>query len=107
MLTLTTNGERRPGRSGAAERMLQVNGWQSSALAGASHARRVGNLAHVDWAALHAPRPTDEPIAALKARIELVELAGRHTTLKRRGREWWGRCPLHGERTPSFKVNPQ
>jgi len=26
--------------------------------------------------------------------------------LKRRGRNYWSRCPFHDERTPSFMVNP-
>ena len=39
-------------------------------------------------------------------RHDLSEIAGRHTTLKRRGaREMVGLCPFHNERTPSFEVN--
>jgi phage/plasmid primase-like uncharacterized protein len=41
----------------------------------------------------------------LKARADLAEVVTRHTQLQRRGHELWGRCPLHADRTPSFKVN--
>ncbi len=52
------------------------------------------------------PRP--ETIADLKARVDLVEIAGRYTTLEQRqGRDQWGCCPIHGERTPSFKVRTE
>ena len=38
--------------------------------------------------------------------VNLVELIGRRVELKRRGRAWWGCCPFHGEKTPSFQVDP-
>jgi hypothetical protein len=66
------------------------------------------NLAGIDFNRLH--RATSEPresIADLKARADLVEIAGRQVALKRRGRDWWACCPFHGERTPSFKINPE
>lgn len=48
---------------------------------------------------------------ALKHRIrdaaDILDLAREHTQLVRRGRDWWGLCPFHDERTPSFKVDPQ
>jgi phage/plasmid primase-like uncharacterized protein len=47
-----------------------------------------------------------ETIADLKARADLVEIAGRYVDLKRRGPDWWGCCLFHSEKTPSFKVNP-
>lgn len=40
-----------------------------------------------------------------KDRKNLSDVLGRHTTLKRRGRELVGLCPFHDERTPSFEVN--
>jgi len=46
-------------------------------------------------------------IEELKTKLDLLELARRYTDLKRCGREWWARCPIHGERTASFKVNPE
>jgi DNA primase len=39
-----------------------------------------------------------------KARLPLVEIVSRHVRLQRRGREFWGCCPFHHEKTPSFHV---
>lgn len=46
-------------------------------------------------------------IEQLNAEADLVEIIGKHTTLKPAGREFKGCCPFHGEKTPSFYVNPQ
>lgn len=54
-----------------------------------------------------ASRPERDGISELVARIELVQLIGQHTRLTRRGSAWWGCCPMHGESTPSLKVNPR
>ena len=35
--------------------------------------------------------------------VEAIQTLG--TLLQKRGREWWGRCPFHQERTPSFAVS--
>lgn len=43
---------------------------------------------------------------ALRARIDLVEVVGRHVTLQRTGAEYTGLCPFHDEHTPSFTVIP-
>lgn len=34
----------------------------------------------------------------------LLELVETRVALKRSGRKFWGCCPFHGEKTPSFKV---
>ena len=39
-------------------------------------------------------------------RTDLVQLVGRRVKLNRRGRVYWGCCPFHKEKTPSFNVNP-
>lgn len=44
-------------------------------------------------------------LAAVKARHPISEVVGRRVPLKRRGREMWGCCPFHNERTPSFSCD--
>jgi len=45
---------------------------------------------------------TDE----VKQRVDIVDLIGRYTPLKRAGSTYKGLCPFHSERTPSFVVYP-
>ncbi len=44
-------------------------------------------------------------IDELKAKNDIVSVVSRYVTLERKGRTFWGRCPFHGEKTPSFAVN--
>lgn len=43
----------------------------------------------------------------LNSQADLISIIGRYTTLKRAGSEYKGCCPFHGEKSPSFYVNPQ
>jgi DNA primase len=43
----------------------------------------------------------------LKARADLVRIVEMHVPLKKKGQNWWGNCPFHGEKTASFSVSPQ
>lgn len=45
-------------------------------------------------------------IEQLNEKADLVGIIKRHTALKPNGREFKGCCPFHGEKTPSFFVNP-
>ena len=51
-------------------------------------------------------RIPDEIIQQIRDRVDLVDLVGRFVTLKKAGRSYTGLCPFHGEKTPSFNVNP-
>jgi DNA primase len=63
-----------------------------------------GNLAFFDFNAAHA-QPSLESIADLKARADIVDIVDRYVALKAKGHEFWGLCPFHGEKTPSFKAD--
>ena len=47
-----------------------------------------------------------DDIARVRAATDIVAIIGEHTEIKRSGRQWMARCPLHGERTPSLSVAP-
>ena len=51
-------------------------------------------------------RIPDEIIQQIRDRVDIVDLVGRFVTLKKAGRSYTGLCPFHGEKTPSFNVNP-
>ena len=49
---------------------------------------------------------TRESLEALEAAVDMVDLVGGKTPLRRSGARYVGRCPFHDERTPSFSVDP-
>lgn len=46
-----------------------------------------------------------EFIEELKHRSNIVSIVSRYLPLEQKGRNHWGRCPFHLEKTPSFSVN--
>ena len=49
----------------------------------------------------------EEIITRVKESVDVVDVIGRHVTLKRSGRSYKGLCPFHDEKTPSFHVFPE
>ena len=45
-------------------------------------------------------------IQDLLARVDIVEVVGRHVQLKKSGLNFSGLCPFHAEKSPSFTVTP-
>jgi DNA primase len=50
---------------------------------------------------------TKDSIDKLKDSVDMVELVGARTDLRRVGTRFTGLCPFHEERTPSFSVNAE
>ena len=50
---------------------------------------------------------TKDSIDRLKDSVDMVELVGARTDLRRVGTRFTGLCPFHEERTPSFSVNAE
>ena len=48
---------------------------------------------------------TQETVAQIIARTEIVDVIGDFVKLKRRGSNYLGLCPFHNEKTPSFTVS--
>ena len=42
----------------------------------------------------------------LTARTDIVELVSHYVSLKRQGANYFGLCPFHNEKSPSFSVSP-
>ncbi len=49
---------------------------------------------------------TDEDKERVRQATDFVTLVSETVELRQRGQEFWGCCPFHGEKNPSFKVNP-
>lgn len=51
-------------------------------------------------------RVPEEFVAQVNARLDIAEVVGAYVSLKKQGRNLWGLCPFHTEKTPSFSVAP-
>jgi DNA primase len=50
---------------------------------------------------------TKDTIDRVRDAVDMVQLVGEKTDLRRVGSRWTGLCPFHDERTPSFSVNAE
>lgn len=52
------------------------------------------------------PGLSEDDIRRVREASDLVSVAGQRVVLRQRGRDFWGCCPFHNEKSPSFKIDP-
>ena len=48
---------------------------------------------------------SEQIIEQIRSTADIVEVVSGYEQIKKRGRNFFGLCPFHGEKTPSFSVN--
>ena len=41
----------------------------------------------------------------IKANHDIVDIVSQYVDIKKQGKDWFGCCPFHSEKSPSFSVN--
>lgn len=54
-----------------------------------------------------AARFSDAWLDDLRSRVSIEEIVSQYVPLKQKGSRFWGLCPFHNEKTPSFSVDTQ
>ena len=52
-------------------------------------------------------RISEQTIEQIRSTADIVEVISGYIELKKRGRNHFGLCPFHGEKTASFSVNAE
>ncbi len=52
-------------------------------------------------------RIPDSVVEAIRSKVNIVDVIGDYVELSKAGKNYKGLCPFHGEKTPSFNVNPE
>lgn len=48
----------------------------------------------------------EDVVSQIKDRLDILDVVSQDVILKKTGGNYWGLCPFHKEKTPSFSVNP-
>ena len=51
-------------------------------------------------------RVSEETIERIRNTADIYDIVAQYVDLKKRGRNYFGLCPFHSEKTPSFSVAP-
>ncbi len=52
-------------------------------------------------------RIPEETVEHIRRSVDIVDIIQQYVSLKKQGRNYFGLCPFHGEKTPSFSVSPE
>ena len=50
-------------------------------------------------------RISEQTIEQIRTTADIYEIVSEYVQLKKRGRNFFGLCPFHDEKTPSFSIN--